>query len=101
LKQGVVTAKDKTVGPKVFKNEIFTPQAIIFVQTGLLAEQIKLILEQFQKSANQMAEADNKKLELLNFTIGTMTNDGHKPGDIIISVVKSFLNRNERKNISL
>jgi hypothetical protein len=55
LKQGVVTAKDKTVGSKTFKNEIFTPQAIIFVQTGMLAQQIKLILEQFLASAKSSA----------------------------------------------
>jgi hypothetical protein len=44
LKQGLKTTKDKVVFNKTYKDEIFTPQAIIFVQTGMLAQQIQLIL---------------------------------------------------------
>jgi hypothetical protein len=37
----------------------------------------------------------------MNYTIGMMNGDKHTPGDIVISVIKSFINRSERKNISL
>lgn len=88
-----MTAKDKKVGPKLFKNEIFCPQAIILVQTGLLAQQIELILRDLKKHADDLATTEERKLELLNFTVGSMTGATHTPGDIIVSVTKSFLNR--------
>ena len=100
LKQGVVTAKDRKMGSKTLKNEVFMPQAIIFVQTGLLLQQIELVLNDFKKNAEKNAEANNSKPQLLNFTVGTMTGDKHTHGDIVISVVKSFLNRFERKNVT-
>lgn len=61
LRQGVVTAKDKKVGPKLFKDEIFCPQAIIFVQTGILAQQIELILKDLKSHADKLAEVENRK----------------------------------------
>lgn len=88
------------VNGKLYENEIFCPQAIIFVQTGILAQQIQLILKELKKHADDLAELQGTKLKLLNFTVGSMSGDKHKPGDIIVSVVKSFLNRNEKKNIS-
>ena len=77
------------------KNEIFKPQGIIIVQTNLLQDQLKRILAQYKEFG------DTKKSEKLKFTIGRMDKEGHEPGDVIVTMPKSFVNRSQRGNLNL
>ena len=43
----------------------------------------------------------NNNVDRLKFTIGVLNQDGHTPGDIIVCMPKSFLNRHERGNMKL
>ena len=77
------------------KNEIFKPQGMIIVQTNILQDMLVRILRSFQEFG------ETNKSEKLNFKIGRMDKDGHEPGDIIVTMPKSFLNRYQRGNLHL
>ena len=76
------------------KNEIFKPQGIIVVQTNILQDQLTRILKSYQEFGQ------TKKSEKLNFTIGRMDKEGHEPGDIMVVMPKSFVNRHQRGNLN-
>lgn len=85
------------MGTKVQKNEIFLPQGVILIQTGPLAQQIENELEKILKIASRPEMKSTK----LNFTIGRMEKELHKPGDIILTKPKSFINRFKNKSLKL
>lgn len=97
LRPGLPVCKDKTVGTKVQKDEIFMPQGVILIQTAMLMQQIEEELKKIQKELIRM----DKKPEKLNFTIGRMDKSCHVPGDIVLAMPKSFLNRYNNKSLRL
>jgi superfamily II DNA/RNA helicase len=68
---------------------------VIIIQNFLLQSQLNEYLRHFR----EFGEAH--KFEKLNFTVGILNNDGHTPGDIIVCMPKSFLNRHSRGNMKL
>ena len=76
------------------KNEIFKPQAVIIVQTNILQDQLQRILKSYQEFGQ------TKNSEKLKFTIGRMDKEGHEPGDIMVVMPKSFVNRYQRGNLN-
>jgi superfamily II DNA/RNA helicase len=97
IRPGVQVVKDKIIGTKTQKNEIFMPQGVILVQTAMLMQQIEEELIKIQKQV----ETSGKKPEKLNFTIGRMDKEVHRYGDIILAIPKSFANRYNNKSLRL
>jgi superfamily II DNA/RNA helicase len=97
IQPGIQIVKDKVIGTKTQKNEIFMPQGVILVQTALLMQQIEDELVKIQKEVERLG----KKPEKLNFTIGRMDKEMHRHGDIILAMPKSFVNRYNNKNLKL
>jgi len=44
---------------------------------------------------------ENNNVDQLKFKVGVLNNDAHTPGDIIVCMAKSFLNRHTRGNMKL
>lgn len=76
-------------------NEIFRPQAVIIIQNFLLQSQLNEYLNYFKDFG------ENNNVDKLKFKIGVLNQEGHEFGDIIVCMVKSFLNRHSRGNMKL
>lgn len=77
------------------KNEIFKPQGVIIVQTNILQDQLQRILQSY----GEFGAAKNS--EKLKFKIGRLDKQMHQPGDILVAMPKSFMNRYQRGNLKL
>jgi superfamily II DNA/RNA helicase len=98
IRPGIQVSRDKTLpNGKTLKNEVFMPQAIILVMTAMLMQQIEEELVKLQVQV----ERSGVKHEKVNFTIGRMDREGHRPGDIVLAMPKSFANRHANKNVKL
>ena len=95
LEPGLKIAEDKTVRGKTTENEIFKPQGVIIIQNFLLQSQLNEYLKNFRDYG------ENNNIARLKFQIGLLNNDKHTPGDIIVCMPKSFLNRHSRGNMKL
>ena len=95
LEPNQITSMDKTVRGKVMPNEIFKPQGVIIIKNFLLQSQLNNYLVNFRDFG------ENRNISQLKFTIGILNNDGHKPGDIIVCMPQSFMNRHTRGNMKL